>query len=372
MLFFSFLLFFFLSLFASFLSFLSHSLFLFSFFFFPFLLSLPPSPAAAKQKRQRRAAGEAGRARPRCRSSAAPSRDDFPGRAPCARDLASRYFPKSLLCPEATPSRVQPRRPVPGGGCCARAAGPGALRSSDIAGSGERRNIPHVPPRDGLTLPSRPGSRPSPPRAAPAAPWTGIAPGPGPVKPQARRGAGFAGRPSLPEGRTGPLLLLSPTASFRLPLLCPRRSRTPPNRAACLLRSGGRGDGGWELPPPGSLRPRGRGFPPIPLLLPPLCPVRFICFIPAPREGRAEGGAGSPRSPPESGPEGRGGRPRRHRGVQRPAAPGSAGAEGTAPGAPGRPSFLPVCPANPSAGGKVRVGWRLSRRKHSVISDISS
>lgn len=130
------------------------------------------------------------------------------------------------------------------------------------------------------------------------------------MKPQARRGAGLAEQPALPEGRTAPLLLRPPTASFRLSLLCPRRTRTPPNRAACLLRSGGRGDGGWELPPPGSLRPRGRAFPPIPrVFLPPPpspCQVFFICFIPAPREGRAEGGAGSPREPPGERPCGQG------------------------------------------------------------------
>lgn len=158
--------------------------------------------------------------------------------------------------------------------------------------------------------------------------------------------------------------MLPPTASFRLPLLCPRRTRTLPNGAVRLLRSSGRGDGGWELPPLLAASGPGAGiFPPSRAFS---CRrrrhrhrVKFCSFASSRlhgRKGRGEERA-APGNPPESGPAGRGGSPRLPRGVRRAAAPGSAGAERTALGVP-RPAKFPFClPGKPLSWGKSLGGF---------------
>jgi len=187
------------------------------------------------------------------------------------------------------------------------------------------------------------------PAPAPAPHPADIAPRPHPSEAPGPEGAGLAEQPALLTGRTKPLLLLPPTASFRLPLPRPRRALTAPGRAPRPLRGGGRG----SCRPLGQEPARGRGFPPTRRVFPAAASSFVRPLHPGSRGGKGGGGSGRPPGAPRSAALSR---PRLPRGVRKEAVRGSAGAEGTERGTRGPTGFLRVCPAN-SHGGKSPGGF---------------
>lgn len=292
------------------------------FFFFLLLSSIPSTSGRAKQWWRLDATGNVST------SSAALFRNDFPGDSLCARDLTSRYFPKSFLCPKATLSRAEPRRILrPCRRECLAQPNRGRWGAATSPRSGtEEIFVIFLEVTTGPFLPVPPPA-PLRPEVHRRLPRPVSAPVPIPMKPQAQMGAGVA-RAACPVGGedesppvASPDGIFSPFFSlFPSDLNSSKRSCAfPPERRTR--------EGEQEMSPPWAASgPGARIF--LHIFLPPLsspCQVLFICFIPAPQDGRAEEEMGSLRKRPGEGSCGQGRPPAPPRGVRRLAALGGSG-----------------------------------------------